>query len=66
MSEGKIIHWVDDRGFGFIRPDSGDEDVFVHFRDVDGRRPMVGDRIAFDVQTDGAGKRRAVKATVIG
>jgi cold shock CspA family protein len=65
MNQGKIVRWVEDRGFGFVRPDDGDSDVFVHFRDVDGPRPSVGDRVAFDVEVDGMGKRRAVRATRI-
>ncbi|MBE4142050.1 cold shock domain-containing protein, partial [Vibrio parahaemolyticus] len=28
--KGKILRWVDERGFGFIKSDELDGDVFVH------------------------------------
>ncbi|WP_167494102.1 cold shock domain-containing protein, partial [Vibrio gallaecicus] len=28
--KGKIVRWVDDRGFGFIKSDNLNGDIFVH------------------------------------
>lgn len=32
--KGEVIHWVSDRGFGFIKPDNGGPDVFIHVSTV--------------------------------
>jgi cold shock protein len=46
------VSWYDgDKGFGFITPESGGPDVFVHVRELaDGLPELVeGDRVAYDV-----------------
>ena len=60
-TEGTLTKWNDDRGFGFITPTQGGPEVFVHVSAFpkDGRRPAVGERLTFDIETDGAGKKRA-------
>ena len=46
---GVIKKWFDDQGFGFIKPDSGQGDVFVHVSRVPpGLKLHVGDRVRFD------------------
>jgi cold shock CspA family protein len=59
--EGKLTKWNDDRGFGFIAPSQGGPEVFVHISAFpnDGRRPAVGERLTFEVESDAAGKKRA-------
>jgi CspA family cold shock protein len=56
MSERKTgtIKWFDeDKGYGFIEPDDGDEDVFVHFSELnqEGFKTVdEDDRVEFDVE----------------
>lgn len=61
--EGKLDKWNDDRGFGFITPSRGGEPVFVHISAFphDGRRPMPGEALTFEVEPTGDGKKRATK-----
>jgi cold shock CspA family protein len=60
--DGKLEKWNDDRGFGFITPSKGGDPVFVHISafQADGRRPRIGELLSFEVEPDGAGKRRAI------
>jgi cold shock CspA family protein len=59
--EGTLTKWNDDRGFGFITPTQGGSDVFVHISAFpkDGRRPAIGERLSFEIETDKSGKKRA-------
>jgi cold shock protein len=50
------VKWLNDqKGFGFIQPDDGGKDVFVHISAVEraGMRVLnEGQKIAFDVVAD--------------
>lgn len=67
-SEGRIRSWKDDKGFGFIEPDGGGDDLFVHASafDVEGRRPAVGDRVSFDTGRDRKGRPCALRVVMAG
>jgi cold shock CspA family protein len=66
---GEMIRWNAEKGFGFIKPDKGDEDLFCHVSallDGDGS-VRDGDRVKFVVQYDERkGKDRAVDVAVEG
>jgi len=53
MAEG-IVKWFNGtKGFGFITPDNGTKDVFVHFSAIDGggyRELQEGQRVTFDTE----------------
>jgi len=56
MASGSVKWFNAQKGFGFIRPDEGDRDVFVHISAVERaglRRLEEGQRLSFDVVADG-------------
>jgi len=47
---GQVVRWVSDRDYGFIRPDDGSADLFVHASAVEGAEVLqVGQRVRFKV-----------------
>jgi uncharacterized membrane protein YsdA (DUF1294 family)/cold shock CspA family protein len=68
--EGTLKTWNDERGFGFLEPAQGGEDIFVHVKAFRARagRPQIGQLMSFEVELGPQGKKRArnvepVKAT---
>ena len=63
MLEGTVKSWIDGRGYGFIEPDEGGDDIFVHNTDLDGTYVLMqGQKVEFDVETTPKGPRaRTVK-----
>ncbi len=58
MAEG-TIKTITDRGFGFIRPDNGQEDIFFHRSSLVGatfEQLRQGDRVSFNAEDDPRGK----------
>ncbi|GAA3743933.1 cold-shock protein [Salinactinospora qingdaonensis] len=52
MATGKIVRFDDVRGYGFIAPDNGDEDVFMHANDLQDEKYLFrpGLRVEFDIE----------------
>lgn len=67
MSIGKLVSFDGSRGFGFIRPDDGGPDVFVHVNDIglDEDELRQGRLFDFDV-TEGDRGPKAINLTAVG
>lgn len=49
MQTGKVKFFNTGKGFGFITPDSGGKDVFVHANDTGGVTLNEGNKVEFEV-----------------
>lgn len=49
MQTGKVKFFNADKGFGFITPDNGGKDVFVHATDIGNAQLNEGDKVEFEV-----------------
>lgn len=65
--QGKIRLWKDDKGYGFIEPNGGGEDVFVHATSViPGKlRPGTGSIVSYRLGWDELGRARAFDVDVL-
>jgi uncharacterized membrane protein YsdA (DUF1294 family)/cold shock CspA family protein len=59
--EGLLKSWNDERGFGFLEPLQGDEDIFVHIKafQVRSTRPQIGQALSFEIEIGPEGRKRA-------
>ena len=66
--KGRLKHWNEDKGFGFICSENVTRDIFIHISALKNmsRRPIVGDIISYQIHTDNKGKNRAVNAKIEG
>ncbi|NMF90984.1 cold shock and DUF1294 domain-containing protein [Aromatoleum petrolei] len=65
--DGTVKTWNDDRGFGFIEPLHGGQEIFVHIKAFVSRsgRPEVGQSVTFEVEMTPDGKKRAKRVEVV-
>ena len=64
MSNGTVKFFNDAKGFGFITPDDGGKDVFVHVNGLQGNSITEGDKVSYDVE-EGKKGLNAVNVSVI-
>jgi CspA family cold shock protein len=51
MAQGTVKWFNGDKGYGFITPDEGGKDLFVHFRNIEGtgfKQLEEGQRVEFE------------------
>ena len=58
IKQGKITSWNDDKGYGFITPNSGEGQVFAHIKafKYQARRPEVNRLVTYILSTDKQGR----------
>jgi CspA family cold shock protein len=49
MQKGTVKFFNTSKGFGFITPEEGGKDVFVHANDINGAILNEGSKVEFDV-----------------
>ncbi len=62
MSTGKVKWFNEAKGFGYITPDDGSKDVFVHFSAISGggfKTLKENDKVTYDVEQSPKGPRAA-------
>ena len=64
MSTGTVKFFNESKGFGFITPDDGGKDVFVHANGLNGTTINEGDKVSYDVE-EGRKGLNAVNVTLI-
>jgi len=65
---GKIVRWNADRGFGFVRPENGGQEVFAHissFRDR-ARVPKADDGVTYELGHDAQSRTKAERIVYAG
>ena len=60
MAKGTIKWFSDQKGYGFITPEGGKKDVFVHFSALQGegfKTLAEGQRVSFDITSGPKGEQ---------
>ena len=66
--QGQISSWKDDKGFGFITPNGGGDQVFVHINAFTNRqrRPEGSELVTYEVTVDDRGRSQARGVSFVG
>jgi CspA family cold shock protein len=67
MTTGTVKFFNTQKGFGFIAPETGGKDVFVHISAVEraGLRGLIdGQKVSFDLEKDRQGRESATNLRV--
>jgi uncharacterized membrane protein YsdA (DUF1294 family)/cold shock CspA family protein len=66
--QGRITTWKDDRGFGFITPNGGGEQVFIHISSFSNRqrRPQGNELVTYELKVDSKGRAQADVVAFVG
>jgi cold shock protein len=67
VATGKVVRFDEFRGYGFVAPDVGGEDVFIHVNDLDFDKRLIGPGtlVEFDVEESDRGPK-ASRVRILG
>lgn len=69
MQHGKIKFFNQEKAYGFIIPESGGSDVFIHMTELEksGYKGInIGAKVTYEVDTSKKGKNQATNIKIIG
>ncbi len=67
LSRGTVKWFDETKGFGFITPENGDEDCFVHRSSIQGGNALPeGREVEFEIVKDDRGRRAAANVRKVG
>ena len=68
MIKGQLKSWDDAKGFGFIKSDEYERDVFIHISTLKAmsRKPKLGDFIYFEIERQHDGRTCAINCRIEG
>ncbi len=66
--QGRITNWKDDKGFGFITPNGGENQIFVHIKSFANRhrRPVGDEIVTYELKADAKGRVQAENVAFVG
>ena len=66
--QGRITTWKDDKGFGFVTPNGGGEQIFVHINSFSSRqrRPEGNELVTYELTVDSKGRSQAKAVAFVG
>ena len=62
LARGRVTWFSDEKGYGFIEPEGGGEDVFVHYSAIEGggfRSLGEGEKVTYEVSQGSKGPQAA-------
>lgn len=68
VARGRVKWFSDEKGYGFIEPEAGGDDLFVHYSEIAGegfRTLEEGSRVEFEV-VEGRRGKQASRVEVVG